>query len=140
LRRLLPHEAKVATVTLTGEQLHAVLEQSATNLAPGNPLEKVGGLIQTDGIAWAADLRRPIDERVSEVTVGGTPLDSARRYSVVANAGMLKGLHRYDVVGQGEDIRRLEQGLYELVEAAFRRARRVEGPPLGDVMIFEGAS
>ncbi|WP_299358748.1 bifunctional UDP-sugar hydrolase/5'-nucleotidase [uncultured Paracoccus sp.] len=139
LRRLLPHEARIATVTLTGEQLHAVLEQSASNLAPDDPIEKVGGLIQTDGLTWTADLRRPIGERVSAVSVGGSSLEPGRRYAVVANAGMLNGLHRYDVVGQGQKIQRLEQGVYDLVEAAFRRGGRVEAPALGDVTVVQRA-
>lgn len=140
LRRLLPHEAKAATLTLTGGQLHAVLEQSATNLAPGDPLEIVGGLIQTDGVAWTADLRRPVGERVSEVSVGGRPLEPDRRYSVVANAGMLKGLHRYDVVAGGRGVKRLDRGIYELVDAAFRRAGPIEPPATGDVTVVERAS
>ncbi len=47
LYALLPHPARLATVSLTGAQTVGVLEQSTTNQRPSDPMDVVGGLIQT---------------------------------------------------------------------------------------------
>lgn len=140
LRRLLPHPAKAATLTLTGKQIQDVLEQNATNLAPGDPRAIVGGLIQTDGIAWTIDMRRPVGTRVTEISIGGRALEPGRSYTVVANAGMLRGLHNYDTVGKGEGVTLLDQSLPELVAAGFRRAGQVQAPAVGDVTLIDGGT
>lgn len=135
LTALLPHPTKPATLTLTGAEVREILEQSATNQAPGDPLEAVGGLIQTDGLVWSVDLGRPQGERVGEIRVGESALDPARRYSVVANAGMLEGLHKYDALKKGENATELQRSITDLVEAAFRKVGTVQAPPLGDVTV-----
>lgn len=137
LGTLLPHPSKIATLTLTGAQIQTTLEQSATNQEPGDVMQAVGGLIQTDGLKWSADLRREIGHRVGEVRVGDQPLDPARRYSVVSHAGMLKGLHRYETLTQGEDVQRQDRSVADLIEAAFRKAGTVRAPALGDVTLFK---
>ena len=91
-------------------------------------MKAVGGLIQTDGLKWSADLRREIGRRVCEVRVGDHPLDPARRHTVVSHAGMLRGLHRYETLTQGESVRRQDRSVADLVEAAFRKAGTVRAP------------
>lgn len=135
LATLLPHPSKIATLTLTGAQIREVLEQSATNQAPDDPLAGVGGLIQTDGLAWSADLKRPRGQRVENVRAGQDPLDPGRRYRVVVNAGMLGGIHNYETFARGEEVNKLDRTVTELVETAFRKAGTVRAPPLGDVTI-----
>lgn len=133
LRTLLPHPAKLATLEVTGAQILAVLEQSATNLKPGDPMQIVGGLIQTDGMAWTANFSKPVGERISAVTIGGQELDAAKSYRVTVNAAMLNGLHNYGVFGQGKKIEKLETDLPQMVEDAFRRDGRIKRPQMGDI-------
>ena len=135
LATLLPHPSKVTTFTLTGAQIREILEQSATNQAPDDPLAGVGGLVQTDGIAWSADLRRPAGQRVENVTTNKVPIEPARRYPVVTSAGMLGGLHKYETFAHGEDVNKLDHTISGLVEAAFRKAGTVRAPALGDVAV-----
>ena len=139
LATLLPHPSKVATLTLSGVQIHEVLEQSATNQAPADPLAGVGGLIQSDGLVWSADLRQPAGQRVRDIAVGQTPLDPDKRYRVVVNAGMLGGIHKYDTFAKGEAIQKQRRTVTELVETALRKAGTVTAPALGDVNIQEPA-
>ncbi|PKD19099.1 hypothetical protein APR41_16965 [Salegentibacter salinarum] len=45
LSRLIPHPSKVATLTLTREQVKTTLEQTTTNQKPRDKYEMVGGLL-----------------------------------------------------------------------------------------------
>ena len=136
LYTLLPHPSKLATVTLAGRQVVEVLEQSAANQRPADPMDRVGGLVQTAGMAWTADLRRPIGRRVSEVRVGGVPIEPGRDYRVATHAGMLQGVHRYRVFAQGRDAKVEGETLAEVVEAALRRMGTVRAPRTGAVTLI----
>lgn len=135
LTTLLPHPSKIATLTLSGTQLHDVLEQAAVNLAPPAPLDGVGGLIQSDGIAWSADLRRSAGQRVRDISVLNSPLDPSRRYRVAVNAGFLEGLHKFTTFANGNDVVRRDQRIADVVTDAFRKAGTVRVPALGDVKV-----
>ncbi len=136
LYTLLPHPSKLVTMTLTGAQLLALLEQSATNLNPGDDLKRVGGLIQSSGLAWTADLGRPAGQRVSGVEVNGQPLAATRAYRVVTHNGMLSGIHRYTTFAQGQQIIKLDKGVTDVVEAGLRRRGKVAPPELARVQIL----
>ena len=129
LATLLPHPTKAATVTLTGRQVLEVLEQSATNQKPADPMDGVGGLVQTSGLRWTIDLTRPAGQRIRDVSVGGAPLEPARDYRVVTHEGMLKGLHRYRSFSAGREPRVLDQSVADIVEAALRRRGTLSAPP-----------
>ncbi|WP_083320636.1 bifunctional metallophosphatase/5'-nucleotidase [Hymenobacter glacialis] len=135
LYTLLPHPSKLVTMTLTGAQLLALLEQSATNLNPGDDLKRVGGLIQSSGLAWTADLGRPTGQRVRGVQVNGQPLAPTRAYRVVTHNGMLSGIHRYTTFAQGQQIEKLDKGVTDVVEAGLRRRGTIAPPVLARVTI-----
>lgn len=134
LYTLLPHPSKFVTLTMTGAQVLRVLEQSATNLNPSNDLDRVGGLVQTSGIAWTLDLNKPTGQRVSDVTVGGSPLDPEKRYKVATNAGMLGGLHRYDFAS-GSDVVKHDESVTDVVEAGLRKRGTIVAPEMGNVRL-----
>ena len=136
LHALFPHPSAVVTVSMTGAQVLETLEQSATNLRPADAMDRVGGLLQTSGLRWTLDLRRPVGQRVSDVSVGGLPLDRARTYRVVTNAGMLQGTHRYAAVSRGRDIERDRRSVTDVLEDAFRRRGTVRAPAMGDVTLI----
>ena len=132
---LFPHPSKVVRLTLSGAQLLATLEQSATNLRPVDDLDRVGGLLQTSGVQWTLDLTKPVGARVSAVTVAGIPLDPARTYRVVTNGGILQGTHRYTAVGSGTSIERMPNDVSDVLVDAFRRRRVVHAPSQGDITL-----
>jgi 2',3'-cyclic-nucleotide 2'-phosphodiesterase (5'-nucleotidase family) len=136
LAGLFPHPTPVVRVTLTGAQVLEVLEQSATNLRPVDPMDRVGGLVQTSGVRWTADLTRPVGRRVRDVQIASAPLDVARRYLVVTTGGMLQGTHRYTTFAAGEAIVREPAQMLEVLEAGFRQLRDVTAPPMGDVRLI----
>jgi 5'-nucleotidase / UDP-sugar diphosphatase len=134
LYTLLPHPTKFVTLTMTGSQILGILEQSATNLNPGDDLKRIGGLVQTSGIAWELDLNRPIGRRVSNVSIGGKPIAARGSYSVATHEGMLGGLHHYDFAS-GTKIQRHEESVTQIVEEALRRRGVVRAPKLGSVRL-----
>lgn len=137
LIQLFPHPTTVVREVLTGEQVVAVLEQSATNLRPGNDMDRVGGLIQTSGVRYVLDLRRPTGSRVSQVMIGGAPIVARQRYRVVTNGGLLQGTHRQLVFGQGEDVRRDGTPFSVVLEELLRARGTVKSPRLGDVRMVK---
>ena len=134
---LFPHPTKVVRVTLTGAQILATLEQSATNLRPADDMDRVGGLLQTSGIRWTLDLSRAVGARVSAVTIAGVALDPTRAYRVVTNGGILQGTHRYTVVASGTNVERMPQNVSDVIVDAFRRRGVVRAPALGDITLLQ---
>lgn len=137
LAALLPHPTKAATVLLTGRQVLQVLEQSARNQQPEDPMDAVGGLVQTSGLRWTIDLNRPAGQRIRDVRVGAVAIDPARSYRVVTNESMLKGLHRYRAFAAGSEPRVLEQSVTQLVQAGLQRRGSVRAPQLGSVTLIK---
>ena len=137
LAALLPHPTKVATVVLTGRQVLEVLEQSGINQKPADPMDGIGGLVQTSGLKWTIDLTRSAGQRIRDVRVGGVPIDSGREYRIVTNESMLKGLHRYRSFAAGREPKVFEQSVTEVVEATLKRRGPVHAPRLGNVTLIK---
>src|SRR4029077_4078508 len=84
---LFPHPTSVIHERLSGRQILAVLEQSATNLRPADALDRVGGLIQTSGLRWTVDPTKPVGHRVTDVYVNERAIEAGTEYSVMTNGG-----------------------------------------------------
>lgn len=137
LYRLLPHPSKLVVLSLTGAQLKAVLEQSATNQQTVDPLQGVGGLIQSAGASYTVDLRREPGARVRDVLIDGTPLDPAKRYRVATHSGMRQGLHNYRTLTQARVIKESAETVTDVVERAFKQRGRIAAPALGAVRLVK---
>lgn len=85
LYRLIPHPPKVATIVLTGEQIKATLEQTATNQKPGDKYEVVGGLLQSSGVSYTLDYSKPTGNRISKVQVNGQDFDLQKDNKIVTS-------------------------------------------------------
>ncbi|MDT0686475.1 5'-nucleotidase [Autumnicola psychrophila] len=120
LYTLIPHPPKVTTLSLTGKQIKATLEQTAFNLKSEEKYEIVGGLLQSSGISYTLNFSQPIGNRISNVKVQGEDLEFQKYYSVVTHTGMLNGLHRYDELGNGKNIMKKKIQLNESVVEKFR--------------------
>jgi 2',3'-cyclic-nucleotide 2'-phosphodiesterase (5'-nucleotidase family) len=139
LATLLPHPTKAATVLMTGRQVLDVLEQSATNQKPDDPMDGVGGLVQTSGLRWTIDLTRASGQRIRDVRVGDAALDPAREYRVVTHESMLKGLHRYRAFAAGREQKVLDNKVSDLVEAGLKRRGTVHAPQPGNVTLIKSS-
>lgn len=133
LHTLVPHPTKLVTLEMTGADVLRLLEQSATNLEPGDDLDRVGGLLQSSGIGWTLDLNAPVGRRVSDVTVARARVDPARWYKVATNAGMTGGLHRYVFVGRNQKTHDIS--VTQLVEDGLVKRGTIASPALGNIRL-----
>jgi 5'-nucleotidase / UDP-sugar diphosphatase len=136
LYTLLPHPSELVTLELTGSQILEILEQSAVNQNPADPMDTVGGLIQTAGMRWKVDLTRPPGKRISEVYIGGVCIEAEKKYRVATHNGMLKGIHRYNTFADGENIRETNRKIVEIVEAYMKNQEIISPPALGDITLI----
>jgi len=135
---LLPHPDRLVTVDLSGKQILDVLEQSASNIDADNPMERVGGLIQTAGIMWNMDLNKPPGKRVSKVYVlldGGEPIGKDKLYRVATHSGMVGGMHRYRTFMDGNNRRETGRKVADVMEKRLRQMGEVAQPKMGLVKI-----
>lgn len=132
-----PHPTSVVRERLSGRQILAILEQSATNLRPVNDLDRVGGLIQTSGLRWKVDFNKSVGHRISDVFVGDRAIsfDEGATYSVVTNGGLLQGTHRQTIFAQGADIVRDEHSFATVLEEGLRKLGTIHAPVLGAVTL-----
>ena len=140
LYTLLPHPAKLVTIELTGAQIGSVLEQSATNLAPAQPLDEVGGLVQTAGIGYTIDFRKPIGERVYDIVIEGRSLQPNESYTVATNTGMARGLHRYAAFTKAENKTIHDMTVTDVVAQALKTRNILTAPPMNEVRLIRAVA
>ena len=134
--KLIPHSSKIVTLKMSGEQLRNTLEQTAANLKPKNPLEAVGGLLQSSGIQYEMDLQKEERQRVNNIRISGQELQPSRLYKVVTHSGMLTGLHNYKEIGNGQDIHKTDTGLTEYIIEKLKEKKQISMPSnMGEVTI-----
>jgi 5'-nucleotidase / UDP-sugar diphosphatase len=76
LAALTPFNNVVMTLELTGRMLREVLEQGLDQRE-----RQGGGFLQVAGLRVSFDPARPAGQRILTLDVGGTPVDSDRRYT-----------------------------------------------------------
>lgn len=82
----LPFGNRTLKLAMSGADLLAALENGV-----GQVQEGAGRFPQVSGLAFAYAAGKPAGARVSDVTVGGKPLDPARTYTVATNDFMARG-------------------------------------------------
>jgi 2',3'-cyclic-nucleotide 2'-phosphodiesterase (5'-nucleotidase family) len=95
----LPFGNRVVTLTLTGEALRQALENGLAQLPQSG-----GRFPQVSGISLIAELSRPPGQRIVSITVGGAPLDPARRYKVATNDFLARGGDGYTAFAQAKPL------------------------------------
>lgn len=83
--RVQPFGNTLVTMTLTGAELKAVLEQGMDDNQPKQ------WLAPSAGFSYSTDLTRPIGQRVTAMTLDGRPIDPAAKYRVTANNFLADG-------------------------------------------------
>jgi sulfur-oxidizing protein SoxB len=73
----------VTVSELTGEMIKTILEDVADNLFNPDPYYQQGGdMVRVGGLRYAIDPRAGMGKRITGMTLGGKPLDAARKYKV----------------------------------------------------------
>ena len=127
LRNLIPHHSKIITMTLSGQQISDILEQSLENTYTEDTDKKVGGLVQVGGLRFKYRAVAAFGQRLTEVWVGAAPLDAQRTYRVATNALLAEGGHRYRTFLDGKNPQEISSQ-YALIKAAFKKRATVEAP------------
>jgi len=136
--KLLPHPAKIVTLEMTGEQLKRTLEQTATNLKPSDKLNTVGGLIQSSGIQYNLNLKKPVGQRLDDIKIKNEKLDLAKIYKIATHTGMLSGIHNYEEFGKGINIHKTDIILTEFVLQNLRELKELSFPErMGEVTLIK---
>jgi len=99
---------------LTGTQIKAILEDVADNTFNPDPyLQQGGDMVRVGGLGYACNPRASIGARISDLRLGGRPLDAGKRYKVAGWAPVAEG-------ASGEPV-------WELA-ARYLRAQRTVAP------------
>jgi sulfur-oxidizing protein SoxB len=100
---------------LTGAQIKVILEDVADNLFNPDPyLQQGGDMVRVGGMTYACEPRARIGARISDMRLGGRPMEADRKYRVAGWAPVAEG-------ASGEPI-------WELLARYLRAKKSV--PPL----------
>lgn len=88
---------------MTGERIKFVMEDVADNLFNADPfLQQGGDMVRVGGLEYAISPLAKLGERISDMRLGGKPLDPAKTYKVAGWAPVGEGVEGepiWDVVG-----------------------------------------
>jgi 5'-nucleotidase len=124
--RVLAFDNTVVVLRVTGAQLREALENGVSQVEAGG-----GRFPQVSGLTFTFERGRPAGQRVTDVRVGGAPLDPARLYLLATNDFLAGGGDGYAVFRAGRDVRDMQVLLRDLFIEYVRRtgtvAVRTEG-------------
>jgi 2',3'-cyclic-nucleotide 2'-phosphodiesterase (5'-nucleotidase family) len=95
----LPFGNKVVTLALSGKAIREAMENGLSVFPPTG-----GRFPQISGMRVEADVSKPPGSRVIKITVGGAPLDEARRYTLATNDFLARGSDGYDMFRDAEHL------------------------------------
>jgi 2',3'-cyclic-nucleotide 2'-phosphodiesterase (5'-nucleotidase family) len=118
-------------VAITGVDIRAALENGLSLLD-----DRAGRFPQVSGLAFTYDPKAPAGSRLVSVTVGGAPLEDARRYTVASNNFMLAGGDGYDALARGKTLIGATDGklMANVVMAYLRELKTVTQGPDGRIL------
>ena len=94
---------------LAGREIHQIMEDVADNLFHPDPYYRQGGdMVRLGGLTYTIDPAKTLGRRISDVRIGGRPLEPARRYKAAGWASVATeadGPPAWDVVA--DHLRRL---------------------------------
>ncbi len=79
---ILPFNNAIVKVELTGKTLREILEHGVARSAEDN---EPGRFPQVSGLTFKFDASRPVGNRVTEILVGGKPLDDNKKYTLATS-------------------------------------------------------
>ena len=121
---MIPHDSKVVTLTLSGEQITEILEQSLKNTYSQDPSTKVGGMIQVSGMEFWYD---PQALKILRCVVGGREMEPSKQYTVATNTMLAEGGHNYRTFLQGRN-RREHEAQFAIIKQGMVRQGTVKTP------------
>ena len=86
---------------LTGAEIYHIMEDVADNLFHKDPYYRQGGdMVRVGSLTYTIDIRQDMGKRISDMRIGGQPMDPDRKYKVTGWASLSEadGPPAYDVV------------------------------------------
>jgi len=124
---VLPFQNTLSTFSATGATIVAALENGVSQVDKG-----AGRFPQVSGMSFTVDLAKPVGERVSDIMVGGAPIDMAKAYKVATNDFMARGGDGYSVFRKGKLLVNAESAKL-MANDVMVHVRK-----LGEIKAFEG--
>jgi len=97
LYRIQPFDNTLVTMSLTGAELKAVLEQGLDEQGPHQ------WLAPSAGFAFAYDLSKPVGARITGITLDGRPIDPNATYRITTNSFLSDGGDSFTLLAKGRD-------------------------------------
>lgn len=97
LYRIQPFDNTLVTMSLTGAELKAVLEQGLDEQGPHQ------WLAPSAGFEYRYDLSRPVGDRIVEMTLDGRPIDPTATYRVTTNSFLSDGGDSFSLLAKARD-------------------------------------
>ncbi|MGN3974920.1 bifunctional metallophosphatase/5'-nucleotidase [Tsuneonella sp. SYSU-LHT278] len=98
LYQIQPFNNELVTMSLTGAELKAVLEQGFDDQAP------VQVLTPSQGFVYRYDMARPIGQRIVGLSLNGVPIDPATTYRVTVSNFLAQGGDSFGLFAKGRDV------------------------------------
>ena len=95
---VLPFQNTLSTFQVTGATIVAALENGVSEHEEG-----AGRFPQVAGMSYTFDVSQPAGSRISDVMVGGAPIDLEKVYGVVSNNYVRNGGDGYDMLETAEN-------------------------------------
>ncbi|GAC1569972.1 MAG: bifunctional metallophosphatase/5'-nucleotidase [Novosphingobium sp.] len=92
-----PFSNRLTTLSLSGAELKAVLEQGLDDTGPKQWLSP------SEGFAYRYDMARAAGDRIVAMTLRGAAIDPARRYRVAVNSFLAQGGDGFSLFAKGTD-------------------------------------
>jgi sulfur-oxidizing protein SoxB len=95
---------------MAGEEIKTIMEDVADNLFNEDPYYRQGGdMVRMGGVSYSIDPTKKIGERISNLAVGGRPMDMKKKYKATGWASLAEvdGPPAYDVVA--DHLRRIKR-------------------------------
>lgn len=127
-----PFGNSLVVLTLTGEQIKALLEQQFQTDSSGNPQNRI--LQVSRGFTYTYSQSAPQGERVTSIALNGVPINPAQTYRVTVNSFMASGGDGFTVLVDGTDRLGGALDLDALVDY-FKQNSPIAAPPLDRITV-----
>ncbi len=110
------------TREMTGAEIHAIMEDVADNLFNKDPYYQQGGdMVRVGGVTYAIRPDSDMGKRISDIQIGGKPMDPQKRYKATGWASMM--------VVEGPPV-------FDVVANYLRSVKRVKADPSSRVRVI----
>lgn len=133
----LPFGNRIVQMDVTGADLMAALENAVSRLSPDLG-ESAGRFLQVAGLRFTADLSRPANSRMTQVTVGNAALNPAATYRIAINDFMAGGGDGFTSFTRGRNVRGGDLPL-DLVLSDYIKANSPVSPAVEGRIGFTGS-